>query len=505
MSSPLLPAECFKQILYLLDNTALFQCLFLNRYYCRVVIPIIWQDPFVKKIATFISCSLIYTILACLDEDEILSLIPNPIKLNNQPPLFAYGEFIKKINHDCLVEHVRTALETSNGNDNLDCGVQKLVNSIYQMIFRKSTTFQEFEANVTQKNYVDLPKFSVFTNYEPGIRMLRSLTLFNLDLISNDRKRQNTTKFLDMVPKSCDSIVNFELWIKSLQSIFVKKYLDIIKSQPLKRIFLYIDSPEKDPFNLELEFRSETLKELILDSIDFQQISLSFIPKLKQLERLEFLYCKGFNNCVVLSNSKLHLKEFKLWYCNTGAFIEEIIYYLCNESLLKLTLSNVTTKAAQAVNESCPNINYFCIRFYSRTFSDSIIPYICDLSLLKVLNIGSNFGIDMGSLVKNFGIHLTYVECLFFDFNIDLQSFIYLTNNCRANLKYWIVTLENNTSRKEYLLHVSKFQRVHNSLKSLGIKKYGDDWTNEEIEIIDILKNQGINIVTPDELDYLFY
>jgi hypothetical protein len=28
---------------------------------------------------------------------------------------------------------------------------------------------------------------------------------------------------------------------------------------------------------------------------------------------------------------------------------------------------------------------------------------------------------------------------------------------------------------------------------------------NEEIEIIDELKNQGINVVSSDELDYLFY
>ncbi|PKY57403.1 hypothetical protein RhiirA4_478456 [Rhizophagus irregularis] len=505
MPSPILPAECFRKILNLLDNSALYNCLFLNRYYCRVVIPIIWQNPFVKQIATFTSCSLINTILSCFDEDEILSLIPSSINLNTQPPLFAYVEFIKKINHDCLVEHVRTSIESSNGNGSyLDCEVQKLANAIYNRIFRKNTAFQEFEANVTQKNYVDLPKFSVFTNYEPGIRRLRSLTIFNLDLISSDRKRQNTSKFLDMVPKSCDSIVNLELWIKSIKSIFVKKYLDIIKSQPLKRIFLYIDSPERITYNLELEFRSETLKELILDSVDFKQISLSFIPKLKHLERLEFLYCKGFNNCVVLSNSKLYLKKFKLWYCEVGDLIEEIIYYLCNESLLKLTLSNATTKAVQIVKESCPNINYFCIRFYARTFSDSIIPFICDLTLLNVLNIGSNFGIDMVSLVKNFGNYLIYIECLFFDFNIDLQSFIYFTNNCKANLKYWIITLENNSSSKEYLLQVCKFQNIHNSLKTIGIKKYGDGWMKEELEIIDILKNQGINIVTPDELNYLF-
>jgi hypothetical protein len=505
MPLPILPTECFGKILYFLDNVTLYKCLFVNRYYCRVTIPIIWRDPFIKQISISISSSLINTLLACLDEDEISSLIPSAINLNIEPPLFEYGEFIRKINHDCLVEHVRTLLESLNGSGNTDCEVHKLINSIYHMIFRKSSVLQEFEINVTQKSYVDLPKISIFTNYEPGIRNLKSLTIFNLDLISNDTKHQNISQFLDMITKTCNCIVNFELWIKSFKSVFAKKYMDIIKLQPLKRVLLYIDNSDKISFNLGLEFRSETLKELVLDSIDFQQINLSFIPKLEYLERLEFLYCKGFNNCVVLSENKLYLKEFKLWYCNTGTFMDKIINYLCSESLLKLTLSNVTLEAVKAVKESCPNINFLCIRFYSRTFSDSIIPFICDLSLLKILKIGSNFGIDMSSLVKNLGIHLIYVEYLFFDFNVDLQTFVYFSNNCKANLKKWIITLDNNSLCKDYLIYVNEFQKVHKSLKSFGIKKYRYSWMNEEIEIIDKLKNQGIKVVASDELDYLFY
>ncbi|CAB4407973.1 unnamed protein product [Rhizophagus irregularis] len=68
--------------------------------------------------------------------------------------------------------------------------------------------------------------------------------------------------------------------------------------------------------NLELEFRKETLKELVIDSIDFQQFVLSFI------EHLEFLYCEGFDHCKDLFKNKLYLKEFKLWYCNMEMLVE---------------------------------------------------------------------------------------------------------------------------------------------------------------------------------------
>jgi hypothetical protein len=72
-------------------------------------------------------------------------------------------------------------------------------------------------------------------------------------------------------------------------------------------------------------------------------------------------------------------------------------------------------------------------------------------------------------------------------------------------LKKWIITLDNNSLCKNYLTCVIDFQKVHKSLKSFGIKKYGYSLMNEEIEIIDELKNQGINVVSSDELDYLFY
>ncbi|GBB86709.1 hypothetical protein RclHR1_01310005 [Rhizophagus clarus] len=499
MTLPTLPVECLSNVLSFLDDRSLYKCLFVNRYYCTITVPMIWTDPFIRQISASISRSLIKALLACLDEDEISSLIPN---FDIEPSLFEYARFIRRINHDCCVEHIKTFSELVSRNDNIDCRVQKLIDAIYHMIIRKSPILQEFEINVTKKGYFDLPKFSI---NEPGFRNLRSLTVFNLDLIYDDAKHQNTTIFLNMVSTFCEGLVNLELWVKSLNSVLAKQYLDIIKFQPLKRILMYINNSEKIPFNLGLEFRSETLKELILDSIDFQYINLSFISKLECLKLLEFLYCKGFDHLEVSSQKRFHLKEFKLWYCNTGVLMEEIIKYLCGESLLKLTLSNVTPKAAKAVKDFCPNINFLCIRYYSRVYSDLIIPYICELSSLKVLNIGSDFGSGMSSLVRNLGDNLLFVEDLFFDFNVDLESFVYFIDNCRANLKKWIIILDDYSLSKDYLLYISQFQEVHNSLKAFGIKRYEYNWTNEEKEIVDILNIQGVDIVTSDELDFLFY
>src|SRR5437764_7466245 len=63
-----------------------------------------------------------------------------------------------------------------------------------------------------------------------------------------------------------------------------------------------------------LKFRLETLKELSFLDVDFQGIDLSFIPKLKFLECLEFTNCNGFTHQLssILSKKKFYLKKLKL-------------------------------------------------------------------------------------------------------------------------------------------------------------------------------------------------
>ena len=46
MSLPSIPKECFNDIILFLDNSTLYNCILVNRYLCKLFIPIIWRDPF---------------------------------------------------------------------------------------------------------------------------------------------------------------------------------------------------------------------------------------------------------------------------------------------------------------------------------------------------------------------------------------------------------------------------------------------------------------------------
>src|SRR5205823_3279467 len=139
-----------------------------------------------------------------------------------------------------------------------------------------------------------------------------------------------------------------------------------------------------------LGFRTETLKELLFHYINFQETDLSFISKFERLERLIFYECDGFSSksLETLSKRKFQLKELQLlhdyYYFRRNVelnimVIEALINSFCSEVLLRLSLNFVSPKIVQAVKESCPNISFLRIKFYSGQSLNQIIPLICEL------------------------------------------------------------------------------------------------------------------------------
>jgi hypothetical protein len=239
-----------------------------------------------------------------------------------------------------------------------DCRFQKLANVIYHMIMRQGSNLQEFSLELkSNDDFIDMPKFSIFTTYNPGITNLKSLSI-RLYVSDEDMKYQNVIEFISKVSRLCNGIINCESVGSNLHRSFADSFVDIMKLQPLERIMLnyYYNTGEnvKKIVNA-LGFRSETLKELIFSKLNFENTNLSSISKLERLERLEFVKCKGFIQHY--DKGKFCLKELRLWHdgrefydnnwkftgfgvksCSVGAMINSF----CSDSLLKLSLNIVT-------------------------------------------------------------------------------------------------------------------------------------------------------------------
>src|ERR1051325_10270154 len=207
------PYECFSNIQYFLDNRTLYKCLFVNRYWCRLSVTILWREPFNLYYYHYLSIkssTVINTLLSCLDENEISSLIPCRLNFNNQTPLFEYGKFIRKIDHYNYIDNIMTWFEypphtVESAEVYQDCKFQKLANAIYHMIMRQGSNLQEFNLSLDRSvhsvvGFIDLPRFSIFTTYNPGITNLKSLTIA-VDLNDEKMKYQNVIEFLSKVSK----------------------------------------------------------------------------------------------------------------------------------------------------------------------------------------------------------------------------------------------------------------------------------------------------------------
>ncbi|KAF0554403.1 hypothetical protein F8M41_019174 [Gigaspora margarita] len=104
-----LPEECY----YIIFNKLrpkfkiLFSCALVNRYWCRIAIPILWDDPkgYFKDIRLF------RILLLTLSAKEQILLIPFKISLpNQQKPLFEYTSYITSVN-DYLDHGIRNWLQ----------------------------------------------------------------------------------------------------------------------------------------------------------------------------------------------------------------------------------------------------------------------------------------------------------------------------------------------------------------------------------------------------------
>src|SRR5579859_513145 len=79
MSSPYLPNDCIYHILKYLqkDYLTLFNCLLVNRFWCKETVPLLYTNPFSKY-----NHLIIPTLILCFSKSEILQL-KNLLKQRN--------------------------------------------------------------------------------------------------------------------------------------------------------------------------------------------------------------------------------------------------------------------------------------------------------------------------------------------------------------------------------------------------------------------------------------
>ncbi|GES75694.1 hypothetical protein GLOIN_2v1774869 [Rhizophagus clarus] len=170
-----LTEDCIYYILKYLQNyhTTLFNCILVDRFWCRAAIPLLYTDPFVKTNKN--DFSIILTLISCFNKEEIMQL-KNQIKfnINNEyKPLFEYPKYLKS--YDC--ESVNpTIINWINHLPNPKDEPENICSSFHQLILNHCVNIERINININLLIKSN-PKFNIPTS---NLTKLNSLTLNNL-------------------------------------------------------------------------------------------------------------------------------------------------------------------------------------------------------------------------------------------------------------------------------------------------------------------------------------
>src|SRR3954451_609502 len=98
-------------IQYLQDDlNSLHSCVLVNRFLCRITIPLLWDNPFSITLCQEYTCYFIEVYFLFLNEDDKAKLkesygIDKINSISPHKPLFNYPSFIKTLNTDRVKLH----------------------------------------------------------------------------------------------------------------------------------------------------------------------------------------------------------------------------------------------------------------------------------------------------------------------------------------------------------------------------------------------------------------
>ncbi|CAG8659990.1 15928_t:CDS:1, partial [Funneliformis caledonium] len=184
---PLLPTECMQQIFKYVNvqENGLYSCLFVNKYWCKNVLPLLWASPFRNSYiigcwATVNSYSkstlskealrqlnkykFIETCISCLDNQEfsyLNSLFQNYYSINlssGKKPLINYPSFLQELFYDDFESTIHSYLMNKFGVKYKEQQVLVIATYLMKLFLSESTNLRIINFNRHQNFHkLDMP------------------------------------------------------------------------------------------------------------------------------------------------------------------------------------------------------------------------------------------------------------------------------------------------------------------------------------------------------------
>jgi hypothetical protein len=199
----------------------LYSLSLVNRFWCRLAIPLLWEDPFSIKYRKNLTSHFLDTYFLFLndnDKSKVNKIKPFKFNSNLQKPLFNYPSLIKTLSFSRLEVHVTNWLDNTRsplGEQNIERVEKSILPLTYSQT--EADTIVNFEFGKLKVIYISL--FKIFIENDASLNNLylkcsayNSFTWYNFDDI-NDMILDN--------PKFISEIERFSLNFMVLGGVIV--------------------------------------------------------------------------------------------------------------------------------------------------------------------------------------------------------------------------------------------------------------------------------------------
>jgi hypothetical protein len=314
------------------DFSTLHSCILVNRLWCRLAIPLLWEDPFSKNYPKNYHFIKIY--LHKLNKDDKVKLNEYGI-INDIFPsdtLFNYPSFIQRLDTRKISNTIKVWVKnfktltieeqpdiflTKSSNFNQ---VFKLTSFIFLSIIKifiengaNLYTFEVEFSNTLEVISIDCfeSAFQLILQNPNFICNVKNLNIYFYGLL--DDNYIYSLSFLKCFYSNCNSISSLYIHYSIMNDYFEKDLFKVINSQQnLEKI--YFGDGTYPLKNLKIYNCSNTLKTIIFHKTNLNDWGINFnevFEHLNVLESIHILYCYPINSTIIQQINNL-TKPFKL-------------------------------------------------------------------------------------------------------------------------------------------------------------------------------------------------
>ncbi|CAB4474969.1 unnamed protein product [Rhizophagus irregularis] len=497
-----LPEDCTYEIIQQLpeDTSTLHKFLFVNRFWCKCIISILWKIPFNKINENKIKQTrLIHTYLGCLDEEE-----KNYIEKDNlfnlpliKKPFFNYARYLVRFTISELDSSVR-AWYDNYMELKYERIIKCIMNSIYHLFIRSNNNHLvslEFKKDWTHS-------WSWEKVLQDNIK-LSSIKKLNIelheDLEEDGDYILSDLKFYNILLSRCNYLQSLKIYFKTHSKNYFKYFSSnqIIKMIQVQKNLQILNISNFYQYGLELtkiisslSSQINSLKELQFIEVNFTNCSLIGLKICLNLDSLSFTSCNGLtiDHINSLSNSSFKLKS--LYFYDQTTIYQNIItkiLSLFGNSLTKFGTSLLTDFVIETTSIRCSNIKYLSIIIENDDLlHHKIFHWIYNLELLELdITIYIRDTYEFFKLLgKNLPITLKILKL----------SCHYISHNSLRNLFSSRVNLERLIFRNSYeftydcLMVIYEYIRYYENFKELTFKTYKKEWSLRDLKVLKEIK-----------------